>query len=86
MIIDWSILSLYVVSLTLLIFIILFIDSKIKLNKLNNKYIEDSKLFTSTSGKLSMIEYYYRNFKEGVNPYTILRDIHNVLDVEEEDE
>ena len=29
--------------------------------------------------KLSMIEYHYRNYREGRNAYTVLRNIGNIL-------
>ena len=73
------------IVVTLLI-LILFILNKIKYNKLTRKYIDKCKDCTRIKNKISMIEYFHRDFKEGKNPYTVLRDIKSILDSEDIDE
>ena len=72
------------ISLLALLFIILFIITKIKYHKLSRKFIDKNKEYTRIKTRLSMIEYYHRNYKEGMNPFTVLRDITNTLDSEED--
>lgn len=67
------------ISILALVFFILLIISKIKYKKLYNQLIDKNKEFTQVKNKLSMIEYYHRNYKEGKNPFTVLRDISNTL-------
>ena len=67
------------ISILTLIFFILLIISKIKYKKLYNQLIDKNKEFTHVKNRLSMIEYYHRNYKEGKNPFTVLRDISNTL-------
>lgn len=72
------------ISLLTLLFIVLFIITKIKYHKLLRKFIDKNKEYTHIKTKLSMIEYYHRNYKEGMNPFTVLRDITNTLDSDED--
>lgn len=72
------------ISILALIFFILLIISKIKYKKLYNQLIDKNKEFTHVKNRLSMIEYYHRNYKEGKNPFTVLRDISNTLYEEDE--
>lgn len=67
------------ISILALIFFILLIISKIKYKKLYKQLIDKNKEFTYVKNRLSMIEYYHRNYKEGKNPFTVLRDISNTL-------
>lgn len=67
------------ISILALVFFILLIISKIKYKKLYKQLIDKNKEFTQVKNKLSMIEYYHRNYKEGKNPFTVLRDISNTL-------
>lgn len=69
-----------------LIFLVLFILSKIQLHRLNKQYIDNNKQYLRVKSKLSMIESYNRNYKEGKNPFTVLRDISNTLYEEDTDE
>jgi len=73
------------VSALALTFLILFIRSKIKCKKLYEQLISKNKEFTHVKNRLCMIEHHHRNYKEGMNPFTVLRDISNTL-YEEEDE
>lgn len=41
--------------------------------------------YLQKSNRVSMIEYYYREFKEGKNAFTVLRDIGDVLGAVEGD-
>ena len=67
------------ISILALVFFILLIISKIKYKKLYKQLIDKNKEFTQIKNRLSMIEYYHRNYKEGKNPFTVLRDISNTL-------
>lgn len=67
------------ISILALVFFILLIISKIKYIKLYKQLIDKNKEFTQVKNRLSMIEYYHRNYKEGKNPFTVLRDISNTL-------
>lgn len=40
---------------------------------------EHDDMFLYYRNKLSMVEYYYRNYKEGENPYTVLRKLGDLL-------
>lgn len=70
-------------SLIILLFLILYILTKIKYIKLDKAYIKDNKEFIQAKSKLSMVEYHYRNYKEGKNPFTVLRDISVTLSEED---
>lgn len=72
------------ISILALVFFILLIISKIKYKKLYKQLIDKNKEFTYVKNRLSMIEYYHRNYKEGKNPFTVLRDISNTLYEEDE--
>ena len=74
------------ISLLTIIFIILFIRAKIKLHRLYKICVNNNKEYIHVKARLSMMEYYYRNYKEGMNPFTVLRDIGNTLDEEDIDE
>ena len=47
--------------------------------KVRNKLYEENSLFQYNKSKISMIEYQYRNFREGENPYTVMRKISDIL-------
>lgn len=36
-------------------------------------------MFTYYKNKISMIEYHYRNYREGKNPFTVLRNIGDII-------
>lgn len=44
-----------------------------------NNYNTQNDMCNYYKNKLSMIEYHYRNYREGRNAYTVLRNIGNVL-------
>lgn len=72
------------IFLIILIFIILILTSICfiliyKLKNIEDLYYNDKQVFLNTKNKLSMIEYHYRNYKEGQNAFTTLRDISNTL-------
>ena len=66
------------VSIILCLVITVFIMFK-KYRGLINQYNEKSRECLCKSNKLSMVEYHYRNYKEGKNPFTVLRDVGEVL-------
>lgn len=47
--------------------------------KLLYKYYMYKRDYLCKSNQISMVEYQYRNFKEGVNAFTVLRDIGEIL-------
>lgn len=69
----------YILSSLVLILLSLLIYTIIIKNRIVKKYEEDNRLFMYNKSKISMIEYEYRNFKEGQNPYTSFRKISDIL-------
>ena len=47
--------------------------------EIENEYIADKELFLYNKCKISLIESYYKEFKEGVNPYIVLRKMSDTL-------
>lgn len=47
--------------------------------EMKTDFDSQSDMYLYYRNKLSMIEYYYRNYKEGVNVYTSMRDIGELL-------
>lgn len=50
-----------------------------KYRKLLDKYHMHKRDYLRRSNQMSMVEYQYRNYKEGVNAFTVLRDIGEIL-------
>ena len=67
---------LIILNILLIIYLIIILKKYLKLKDI---YEEEKDMFLYNRGKISMIEYHYRNFKEGQNPYTTLKDISNTL-------
>ena len=63
----------------LLCLIIAYLVLLHKYRKLLDKYHMHKRDYLRKSNQVSMIEYYYRNFKEGTNAFTVLRDIGEVI-------
>lgn len=59
--------------------IILNIVLLYKYIELQSMYYMERSEYLHKSNQLSMIEYHYRNFREGKNPYTVFRDIGDIL-------
>lgn len=77
--------NLYIfIILGIIIFILLILNiiNIIRYQKIIKQYYEERKTFTKSTSKLSMLEYTYRKFREGANPYTVLRQISNILSQE----
>lgn len=72
-IINYFLLGIIIILLGLLIYI------SIKKKQIEYEYIAEKDLFLYNKNKISMIEYHYREFKEGQNPYTVLRKMSNTL-------
>lgn len=70
---------LYFLIMCIIILIVVIIILYTKYKKCYNKLIEKNKKYILIKNKYDMVEYYYRNFKEGGNPYTTLRNISNLL-------
>lgn len=57
----------------------------VKLNKSKTQLEENNFIENQYKNVLSMIEYETRNYKEGQNPYTTLRNIQNIIYNSEEE-
>lgn len=72
--IVYSIIGICIFILIIILLVIvkkyLYYKSKYKIEKKMNLYYKN---------KLSMLEYHFRNYREGKNPYTILRNIGDIL-------
>jgi hypothetical protein len=49
------------------------------MNRYKNELETEKDIFLYNKNKISMIEYHYRNFKEGQNAFTTLRRISDTL-------
>ena len=84
MVISINIVLLCSITMILLVilcvlFIGLYVRLKYKYKEIQGKYYIAKKSCLHTSNLFSMIEYHYKRFKEGINPYTVLRDIGDVI-------
>lgn len=66
-----------VVIIILLIGIIFFIHRRCK--KCKEELYSTKRDLRQYKDRMTMVEYYFRNFKEGQNPHTTLKDISNLL-------
>lgn len=64
-----------IICLLIIALIYIFVKKK----QIEYEYIAEKDLFLYNKSKISMIEYHYREFKEGQNPYIVLRKISNTL-------
>lgn len=69
----------FVFILVFIISIVICIKQFLKIRELKEKEAYIKKEFEKIRGKLSMIEYYHRNYREGKNPFTMLRKMADVL-------
>lgn len=79
----------YILFAVAVLFLVSCIDSfimKYKYKKLQEERNELNQKLLKSDNKLSMISYHFRHYEEGVNGFTILRDIGNVLKYEDKDE
>lgn len=65
------------IIILMVVFVLIFVCERYKICRNELKTIKTT--LRQKELKLSMLEYYYRNFKEGENPYTALRNISNLL-------
>lgn len=63
----------------LIIAIICFIIMLIKYIDIKNQLYEQNDMYLYYKNKISMIEYQYRNYKEGMNAFTVLRNVASIL-------
>lgn len=63
----------------LIIAIICFIIMLIKYIDIKNQLYEQNDMYLYYKNKISMIEYQYRNYKEGMNAFTVLRNMASIL-------
>lgn len=69
----------YILLFIIIILIVLCVYFYIKMLSYKKQLEEDTDLFTYNKNKISMIEYQYRNFKEGQNAFTTLRKMSDIL-------
>ncbi len=65
------------VVIVILVVVVGYLVWKIRFYK--SLQYEHDDMFLYYRNKLSMVEYYYRNYKEGENPYTVLRKLGDLL-------
>lgn len=71
----WLIIAIgFVVSLIIVLLLTVY-----KYRNLLGKYNSSKKYFLQKANQVSMIEYHYRNYKEGTNAFTVLRNIGEIL-------
>lgn len=68
----WLIILLIIVIICFIIMLIKYIDIK-------NQLYEQNDMYLYYKNKISMIEYQYRNYKEGMNAFTVLRNMASIL-------
>ena len=73
-------LSVIVLILVFCIIVLAHTLNEVRDEKDNDRYIN-----TVNKNRVSMVEYYMRNYKEGGNPFTTLRDINNALKMDNEE-
>lgn len=76
---DLDYIYILLASLLIILFCVWCIVLQIKKKGLQHKIYKINKEAESLRGKISMIEYYHRNYREGKNPYTMMRKIADVL-------
>lgn len=75
-----------IISLIIILILLFCIFTLNKtINELQDKLDSDKYNNTVNRNRICMVEYYMRNYKEGENPFTVLRDISNVLKMENEE-
>lgn len=72
-------LLLFIFPVGIMLVIVLFVRQMFKHNATKNELASTKKEVEKLRGKISMLEYYYRNYREGENPYTVLRKMGDVL-------
>lgn len=73
--------EIYLILFGIIIFILmaLVIFFVYKYINIRNEFYEENSLFQYNKAKISMIEYQYRKYREGENPYTVMRHISDIL-------
>ena len=72
----------YILAVIVLIMLLMYIVLRYKYKKFKDAYYSLNRLCLHKSNQISMIEYQYRNYKEGKNAFTTLRDIGIILEME----
>ena len=72
-------LLLFIFLICMILIVVLYIRQIIKYKATKNELALVKKDVESLRGKISMLEYYHRNYREGKNPYTMLRKMGDVL-------
>jgi hypothetical protein len=69
----------FICVIIMILFIVLYIRQIFKTRSKEKDLAIAKKEAEALRGKISMVEYYHRNYKEGKNPYTMMRKIDDVL-------
>lgn len=72
-------LLLFIFLICMILIVVLYIRQIVKHKATKNELALVKKDAESLRGKISMLEYYHRNYREGKNPYTMLRKMGDVL-------
>lgn len=68
-----------IIIIVVLYFIIAYILVKHRYKKLLEEYSIEKRNYLRKVNQVSMIEYHFREYKEGKNPFTVLRDIGEII-------
>ena len=69
-----------------IIFLILFIKYYIKYKDVKTKYEKENKVFLNYKMKQLLLNSLYNEYKQGKNPFTVLRDISFILELSTQEE
>ena len=68
-----------VYKIIILVLIVCICKLYSKYHYYKTEYYDQKDMYLYYKSKLSMIEYHYRKYKEGCNPFTVLRDLGNII-------
>jgi len=77
--IDISVFIIIFGIIFIFLLLVLLILCYIKYKGVKNLYEQDKSIWLFTKNKFSLIESHFREYKEGKNPFTVLRDIGEVI-------
>lgn len=69
----------YILIVVIIVLLLCLCNIYIKYKSLKDKYEEQTDMYTYYKNKLSMIEYHFRNYTEGGNPFTTLRKLGDII-------
>lgn len=69
----------YLLIIVIVALIITNIFAIVKASKYKDELYAQTDMYNYYKNKISMIEYHYRNYTEGKNPFTVLRKIGDII-------